>query len=122
MTSPLLSLNEIFHAPESSAQLPCGLFLEVQTHDRHRDQLPVARLGERGKADTNNAVFLGEFSDEVGVRVRGPLVEDHDGLFDRSALSDDRHADSYGFVSRRVDWRARRASIVEFNRMAEGGR
>lgn len=32
----------------------------------------------------------------------------------------DTHAGSY--VAGRVDWRARRAAIVEFNRMAEGGR
>lgn len=110
-----------FQFSQISAELP-GHVLRHPDPDRdHSFDLPVAVLGHGTERDADDVVLVDfELCDQVDVQGRGALIEDEDGLFRGSELSDAGHAASY--VAERVEWRARRAAIVEFNRMAEGGR
>lgn len=105
-------------------QCPTEIASDALRHpDPDRDHgfdLPVAVLGHGAERDANDVVLVDfEFRDQVDVKGRCALVEEENRLFRGSELSDTGHAASY--VAGRVDWRARRAAIVEFNRMAEGG-
>ena len=52
-----------FDLGQLSAHLPSHISFDVQSHDRHRFQLPVTGLGVCFKADANEAVVLGELGD-----------------------------------------------------------
>lgn len=104
-----------------SAELPSHILRHPDPNRDHGLDLPVAVLGHGTERDTDDVVLVDlELRDQVDVKGGCAFVEDENRLFWGSELSDAYHADS--FLVARCEWRARRASIVEFNRMAEGGR
>lgn len=114
-------MTSLFQAPQVSAELPSHILRHPDPNRDHRLDLPVAVSGHGAERDAHDVVLVDlELCDQVHVEGGCAFVEDEDGLLRGSELSDTGHAASY--VAGRVDWRARRAAIVEFNRMAEGGR